>query len=313
MTTALTYSALGGPDVLELSDLGASTPGPGEVLVRIEASGVNPIDHKLRSGARSSAPLTGPRRVGSDGAGVVTAVGADVDGFRVDDAVVVFGAQGTAATDLITTPAQLTPRPPQVSAAQGAALGIPVGTAYQTLRSLAVGPGDTVLVHAGSGSVGQAVIQLAVLWGATVIATTSDRRADRVRELGATPISYDAGVADRVRAAAPQGVTVAIDLAGTDEALASSIELVADKSRIATLVRGADAAGLGIRAFSGGSPQPLTPQQLIWRAEAVPVTVNLIAAGRFSVELGPQFALADAAAAHRAVEEGVDGKVVLIP
>jgi len=313
MATALTYSALGGPDVLELTDIDLPAPAPGEVVVRVEASGVNPIDGKLRAGARSSAPITEPRRVGADAAGIVTAVGGEVDGFRVGDAVVVFGAHGTAATEIVVAPAQLTPRPPQVSAAEGAALGIPIGTAYQTLRSLAVGPGDTVLVHAGSGSVGQAVIQFAVLWGATVIATTSDRRADRVRALGATPISYEPGIADRVRATAPQGVTVAIDLAGTDEALQSSIDLVDDPHRIATLVRGADAGDLGIRAFSGGSPQPLTPQQQSWRAEAVPVAVGLLAAGRFSVELGPRFALRDAAAAHRALADGADGKIVLVP
>lgn len=313
MATAITYAALGGPDVLQLTDIDVAAPGPGEIAVRIDASGVNPIDGKLRSGIRPSPPLTGPRRVGSDGAGIVTAVGADVEGYRVGDAVVVFGARGTAADEVVVTPAHLAQRPPQVSAAAGAALGIPIGTAYQALRSLAVGARDTVLVHAGSGSVGQAAIQFAVLWGARVIATTSDRRAGRVRDLGATPVSYAAGLADRVREAAPEGVTVALDIAGTDEALQASIDLVADRDRIATLVRGADAAGLGIRAFSGGSPQPLTEQQLTWRAEAVPVALQLMAAGRFAVELGPQFPLADAAEAHRAVETGVDGKVVLVP
>ena len=101
--------------------------------------------------------------------------------------------------------------------------------------------------------------------------------------------------------------------AGTDEALAQSIELVADKSRIATLVRGKDAAGLGIRAFSGGSPEPLTDQQKAWRGEAIPIAAALIAHGDFSVELGPQLPLADAAEAHRLVDAGADGKVVLLP
>ncbi len=106
-----------------------------------------------------------------------------------------------------------------MSASEGAALGVPVGTAYQTLRSLAIGSRDTLLVHAGSGSVGQATIQHAVLWGATVLATASERRFDRIRELGAIPVAYGEGLADRIRAAAPQGVTAAIDAAGTDEAI----------------------------------------------------------------------------------------------
>lgn len=313
MSTAIVYTQFGGPEVLTVIDVAAPSPAAGEVAVRVEAVGVNPIDHKLRAGLRASEPITTPRRVGSDAAGTVTAVGDQVEGFRVGDAVVIFGATGTYASDIVVDPAHLSPRPPQVSAAEGAALGIPVGTAYQTLRSLAVGAGDTVLIHGGSGAVGQAAIQHAVRVGATVLATTSDRRADRVQSLGATPLPYGPDVVARVRTLAPQGVTVAIDLAGTDEALQQSMDLVADRRRIATLVRGKDAAALGIRAFSGGSPRPLNAQEQAWRAEAIPVTVALLAAGRFSVELGPEMPLADAAEAHRLVAAGTDGKIVLLP
>ncbi|WP_454118450.1 quinone oxidoreductase family protein [Microbacterium lacticum] len=319
MSTAIAYTELGGPEVLTVIDIDLPEPGPGEVAVRVEAAGVNPLDLKLRAGKRPSPPITEPRRVGFDGAGVVTAVGPDAEGYRVGDDVVIFGASGVYATDIIAQTRQLQRRPPQVTAAQGAALGIPIGTAYQTVRSLDVGPADTVLVHGGSGSVGQGVIQFAVRAGARVLATTSDRRAERVRALGAEPLPYGPGVVDRVHELAPRdadgngGITVAIDLVGTDEALEQSIALLPDKSRIATLVRGADAAGLGIRAFSGGSPEPLTAQQQTWRAEAIPVALALIADGTFSVELGPELPLAEAAEAHRLVEAGADGKVVLIP
>jgi NADPH:quinone reductase-like Zn-dependent oxidoreductase len=313
MTTAIVYTELGGPEVLHEISLPEAVPGTGEIAVRVAAAGVNPIDAKLRSGARASAPISEPRRVGNDGAGVVTAVGEGVDGFRVGDPVVFAGARGAYATEVVVPWARVFARPPQVSAAEGAALGVPVGTAYQTLRSLGVGAGDTVLVHAGSGAVGQALIQFAVQWGATVVATSSERRFDRVRELGAIPVAYGEGLADRVRDAVPQGITAAVDAAGTDEALQTSLELVPDRGRIATLVRGKDAAGLGIRAFSGGSPTPLTPQQQAWRTEAVPVTIALMAVGRFSVELGPSFALSDAGEAHRAIEAGVDGKITLVP
>jgi NADPH:quinone reductase-like Zn-dependent oxidoreductase len=299
--------------VLHPVEVPAPTPGAGEVAIRVEAAGVNPIDAKLRSGLRASAEIIEPRRVGSDGAGIVTAVGADVDGFTEGDAVVFSGATGAYASELVVPAARVHARPPRVDAATGAALGIPVGTAYQTLRSLGVGAGDTLLLHAGSGAVGQAAIQFAVLWGATVVATSSPRRADSVRALGAIPVAYGDGLADRVRELTPHGVTVAIDAAGTDEALKTSIELVADTHRIATLVRGRDASSLGIRAFSGGSPQPLTAPQQAWREEAVPVALALLAARAFTVELGPSFALADAAEAHRAVEGGVDGKVTLVP
>ncbi|QKJ18991.1 quinone oxidoreductase family protein [Microbacterium hominis] len=313
MAHAIAYSEFGGPDVLDLIDIPTPVPGPGEIAIEVEAAGVNLIDWKLRTGLRASDPLTEPRRLGADGAGIVTAIGEGVSGFRPGDAVVFFGASGAYASDLVVPWGRVLPRPANVSAAEGAALGIPVGTAYQALRSLHVGGGDTLLLHGGSGAVGQAAIQYAVLWGARVIATSSPRRFERVRALGAEPVAYGDGLADRVRALAPDGVTVAIDAAGTDEALQTSLELVADRGRIATLVRGRDAAGLGIRAFSGGGPRPLTAQEQAWRAEAMPVTLALMASGRFSVETGPSFALADAPAAHRAVQDGADGKVTLVP
>lgn len=313
MASAIVYTEFGSPDVLRSISIEPPVPGRGEVAIRVEAAGVNPIDAKLRSGRRASDPITSPRRVGSDGAGVVTAAGDGVDGFRPGDEVVFSGASGAYATDVVVSATRVHARPSNVDAATGAALGIPVGTAYQTLRSLGVSAGDTLLLHGGSGAVGQAAVQFAVLWGATVIATSSPRRADSVRALGAIPVAYGDGLADRVRAAAPQGVTVAVDAAGTDEAIDTSLALVADRRRIATLVRGRDAPALGIRAFSGGSPTPLTPQQQAWRAEAVPVSLALLAADRFTVELGPSFPLGDAAAAHEAVEAGADGKITLIP
>ncbi|TQJ31606.1 NADP-dependent oxidoreductase [Microbacterium sp. SLBN-146] len=313
MASAIVYTELGGPEVLHRIDTPAPLPADGQLAVRVEAVGVNPIDAKLRAGIRPSPPIDEPRRVGSDGAGVVTAVGEGVDGFRVGDAIGFWGASGAYATDVVVAARRVVPRPATVSAADAAALGIPIGTAYQALRSLGVGPGDALLVHGGSGSVGQAIVQFAVLWGARVIATSSERRSARVRELGGEPVVYGDGLADRVRGIAPGGITVAIDAAGTDEALSTSLELVADTTRIATLVRGAHAERLGIRAFSGGAPWPLTAQQNAWRDEAIPVAMSLLAAGRFSLEQGPSFALDDAPEAHRAVEAGTDGKITLVP
>lgn len=312
MVTAITYSELGDPGVLTVSNVDAPILTPETVLVRVEAAGVNPIDAKLRSGIRPGAAITSPRRVGFDGAGVVTAVGDQVEGFRVGDEVAIFGASGVYAEEISASPSSLSPRPAAVSAPVAAAVGVPAGTAYQALRSLDVTAHDTLLIHAGSGSVGQFAIQYAVLWGAKVIATASPRRFDRIRELGATPVAYGPGLEERIREAAPDGITVALDAAGTDEALDVSATLV-PAERIATIVRGADAAGRGIHAYSGGSPTPLTDQQQAWRAEAVPVTLALLAAGAFRIELAEEIPLADAARAHRLLEDGADGKIVLIP
>ena len=313
MTRAVVYTEFGGPEVLTLAEVETPEVRPAHLIVRVEAAGVNPIDAKLRAGTRASEPLERPRHVGRDGAGVVLEVGDDVQGFRVGDAIAFRETSGTYASEVRVAAKNAIPRPPTVSAAEGAGIGIPVGTAYQVLRSLDVRAGDTLLLHAGSGAVGQAAIQYAVLWGATVIATASERRFDRIRELGAIPVAYGPGLVERVREAAPEGVTVAFDAAGTDEALEASLQLVADRDRIGTIVRGADAGGFGIRGFGGGSPDPLTETELGWRADAMPVTMALLAAGAFSIEAGPTFTLEQAADAHRAIHDGVDGKIVLVP
>ncbi|KIP94484.1 hypothetical protein RU09_03045 [Microbacterium sp. MEJ108Y] len=286
----------------------------GEAVVRIEAAGANPIDAKLRSAKRPSPPITEPRAVGFDGAGVIESLGDDVDGFAVGDRVAIRDTLGTYASLLAVPVEKMVALPDAVTAAEGAGIGIPAGTAYQALRSLGLAEGDVLLVHGGSGSVGQAAVQFAVAWGATVIATASPARHDQLRELGATPVAYGDGLLERVREAAPDGVTVVLDCAGTDEAIDVSLELVADRDRIATIVRGPDAASFGIRAFSGGSPTPLSEQELAWRAEALGATVELLAAGDFVIELGPELPLAEAAQAHELMESGTaSGKIVLIP
>ncbi|MGM1016883.1 MAG: NADP-dependent oxidoreductase [Actinomycetota bacterium] len=314
MARAIVYSEFGSPDVLHLIEIPAPAAGPGEVVVRIEAAGVNPIDAKLRSATRPSPPITEPRRAGFDGAGTIDSLGDGVTGLAVGDRVAVRDTLGTYATHLVVATENLALLPDAVTAAEGAAIGIPAGTAYQALRSLRVTGQDTLLVHAGSGAVGQAAIQFAVSWGATVVATASPARHEQLRELGAIPVAYGDGLIDRVREAAPGGITVALDGAGTDEAIQTSLALVADRDRIATIVRGPDAADFGIRAFSGGSPAPLTDEELSWRAEALPLTINLIAAGDFTIELGREMPLADAVQAHEMVEaHAAGGKIVLVP
>ncbi|WP_439903009.1 quinone oxidoreductase family protein [Microbacterium azadirachtae] len=315
MAQAIVQTEIGGPEVLTLVEVPDPVPAPDGVVVRIEAAGVNPIDVKQRSGLRPLPPITEPRHLGFDGAGVVTAVGAEVTDVAVGARVAVRDTRGTYATALAVPSAHLTALPDAVTSAEGASLGIPAGTAYQSLRSLDVGAGDLLLLHAGSGAVGQAAIQFAVAWGASVIATGGRASQERLRELGAIPVEYGPGLEERIRAAADgREITVSLDGAGTDEAVAASLALVADRQRIATIVRGPDAAALGIRAFSGGSPVPLSAQELAWRAEAVPVAVALIAEGRFSIEFGPELPLADAAEAHRLIEDhAAHGKIILRP
>ncbi len=314
MARAIVYTEIGSPEVLHLIEIPDPLATSDEVVVRIEAAGVNPIDAKLRGGTRASKPITEPRPVGFDGAGVIESLGDGVTDFAVGDRVAIRDTVGTYASSLTVPVRNIAALPDAVTAAEGAGIGIPAGTAYQALRSLGVSAGDTLLVHGGSGAVGQAAVQFAVAWGATVVATASPARHDQVRELGAIPVSYGPGLLGQVREAAPGGVTVALDCAGTDEAIQACLDLVADRDRIATIVRGADAAGFGIRGFQGGSPIPLTEEERAWRAEALPKTIELLASGDFTIELGPELPLAEAIRAHELVESGAtSGKIVLIP
>ena len=313
MARAVVYREIGGPEVLHLEDVPDAEPGAGEVVVAVRAAGVNPIDWKLRSGVRGNG--TGGRAVrpGADAAGVVEAVGDGVDGVAVGDEVIVRSARGAYATQVVAPADHLVAKPAGLGWAEAASIGIPAGTAYQALRSLGIGAGDTLLVHGGAGGVGQAAIQFAVADGVRVIATASERNHERLRELGAVPVTYGPGLVERVTELAPEGVSTALDAVGTDEALDASVALVADRDRIATVVRGADAPRWGIRAFAGGSAVPLTDQEKRWRDEATGLVAELAAAGRFDLEVSRTFGLDEAAEAQRVSEDGhVRGKLVIL-
>jgi NADPH:quinone reductase-like Zn-dependent oxidoreductase len=314
MAIVVQYREIGGPEVLELAEIPTPTPDKGELLVEVKAVGVNPLDCKLRSGKRPSAPITEPRRLGSDGAGTIVSIGSGVDGWRIGDAVIIHGGSGTYATHVLVTPAQITKKPDDLDWATAAAIGIPVTTAYQAVASLGVGHNDVFLIHGGSGTVGQAAIQFAVRKGARVLATTSAAKSDLVRALGAEPILYGDGLLARAREAAPDGVDLILDIVGTDEAIATSLELVDDPQKIGTLVVGARAAELGIRAWSGGNPIPLSHDELALRAEAVPIAADLLSRGELRVALGTEYPLSEVVEAHSESESGHPaGKIILRP
>ena len=308
---AILITRAGGPDVLELSERPVADPGPGEVVVRVRAVGVNPVDVKIRKGTRGE--ITSPIRLGTDASGEVVGAGERAD-FKVGDEVVGWGQPGSYAEYITGPAARWTRKPDGVSFEQGAALGVPASTAYQSLKSMAHAEGETLLVHAGAGAVGEAAVQFARLWGATVVATASEKNHAKLRALGAVPVAYGDGLLDRVREAAPQGVDKVLDPAGTDEAIEVSLALVDDPKKIVELVVPGWAAEHGVTVFSGGLPGSMTPEVIALRDESIPITVGLIADGRFTVELGKSFPLAEAADAHRLIETGhPGGKIVLKP
>ncbi|MCS5735965.1 NADP-dependent oxidoreductase [Herbiconiux daphne] len=314
MAWQVQYREFGGPDVLEFVEVPTPAAPAGGVVVETRSIGVNPIDSKLRSGARASAPIDEPRVPGSDAAGVVVEVGPDAGDWAVGDEVVVRNARGAYTTHLVASADQLVRKPAAVGWEEAAAIGVPAGTAYQALKSLGVELGTTVLVHGGSGAVGQAALQFARNWGATVIATASERNQDRLRDFDAIPVVYGPGLLERVREAAPGGIDVVLDCAGTDEALETSFALVADRSRIGTIVQGAKAPSLGIRAWAGGSPVPMTAEELALRGEAYGVALELMELGDFEVELAANYPLSQAADAQdMSITGGLRGKITLDP
>lgn len=314
MATVVQYERLGGPEVLEVVEVPDPVAPAGGVVVRVHAAGVNPIDSKLRSGTRPSGPFTGPRVPGGDAAGTIVQVGDGVEDWRAGDEVVVRGARGAYATQLVADAAQLVRKPAEVSWEEAASIGIPVSTAHQALVSLGVSDGETVLIHGGSGAVGRAAVQLARRSGATVVATASPTQHERLRELGAIPVAYGEGLLERLREIAPQGYDRILDAVGTDETLETSFALVDDRSRIGTIVVGARAEELGIQAWAGGNPVPLTAEQNALRDDAYALVLDLLSRGRFEVDIARTYPLAEAAEAARLVESGhPGGKVVLLP
>ncbi|MEL7098357.1 MAG: NADPH:quinone reductase [Pseudomonadota bacterium] len=198
---AISYTRFGpAAEVLELFDLPDQMPGSGEVTVRLERSGVNPSDVKARAGTRPGVTKPAFDRIipHSDGAGVITQIGAGVDAARVGQRVWIWNGQwgrpfGTAASHITLPEAQVVPLPEGVSTDTGAVLGIPGLTAAHAVFGGGDVSGQTVLVQGGGGTVGFLAVQLAAWGGARVIATASARDEDRVRSAGAEIVlPYDA-------------------------------------------------------------------------------------------------------------------------
>jgi NADPH:quinone reductase-like Zn-dependent oxidoreductase len=315
MTTAVVARAYGGPEVLALVEVADPVPGPGEVVVEVRAAGVNPIDWKLYSGDFGTDPAKLPMRLGLEVAGVVRAVGPGAVGpagaIAVGDEVVAPRVSGGYAT-AVTAPADsVFPKPGNLDWGQAAGLVLAGATAAHLVEATGVGPGDTVLVHGASGGVGLTTAQLARARGAQVVGTASERHHHALRGYGVVPVAYGPGLGARVREAAPQGVTVALDTVGTDEAVDVSLDLVPDRGRIATIVAFGRAAKEGFRALGGGpGADPGTELRRAARGELL----RLAGDGALSVVVAHQFPLAEAGAAHELVRAGhAGGKVVLEP
>ncbi len=320
MPAVVIATAFGGPEVLSVVDQPVPGPGPGEARIEVRAAGVNPVNWKLYSGLMGADPARLPMRLGSEAAGVVTAVGPGPAGtavtgpagpVRVGDEVIAFRAPGAYAAALVAPAGALVPKPAALDWAQASGLMLTGVTAWHALAATGVQHGDTVLMHGAAGGVGLMAIQLAVRRGATVIATASPPRHDFVRGLGAIPVAYGDGLAGRVRAAAPGGVNAALDLIGTGEAIDVSLALVPDRDRIATIVVTPRARETGIKLL-GGAPGADPGTEI--RSAARLDLAKLAGDGALHVFVARTYPLSQVAAAHRDIMGGhATGKIALIP
>jgi NADPH:quinone reductase len=315
MSQVVVATGYGGPEVLSVIDAPTPEPGPGEVRIAVRAVGVNPIDHKTYSGLFGTDPANLPMRLGAEAAGVVTAVAADAVGpagpIAVGDEVIAYRAAGAYAAELVVPAESVVPKPAGLSWEQAGGLLLTGATAVHALEAVRVGADDTVLIHGAAGGVGLVAVQLAVGRGAQVIATASPGKHELLRELGATPVAYGDGLAERVRAAAPNGVDAAIDTVGTDEAVDVSLALVSDRQRIVTIAAYGRAGQDGIKLIGGGPGAD--PGTEIRAAARLQLTAE-VEAGRLRVLVARAYPLAEAAAAHAESRAGhTTGKIVLVP
>ncbi|MGI9006986.1 MAG: quinone oxidoreductase family protein [Streptosporangiaceae bacterium] len=311
MSPVVVAAAYGGPEVLTHTDEQAGVPGPGQALIEIRAAGVNPIDYKMYSGAYGRDPSALPIRLGYEASGVVIAAGQDAAGpVRPGDEVIAYRVSGAYAGELIADAAALVPKPATLDWAPAAGLMLAGATAWHCLDATGVTAGDTVLLHGAAGGVGIMAIQLAIARGAAVLATGSPASLEFLHELGATAVTYGPGLAGRIRDLAPGGIAAALDLAGTDEAVDVSLELVADRARIATIAAPRRAGPDGFRALGNGpGADPGTQIRMAARTELAAMAGD----GTLRVIMAGTCPLAEAAQAHRAIMAGhTHGKIALI-
>ncbi|HLS75860.1 MAG TPA: NADP-dependent oxidoreductase [Nocardia sp.] len=230
--TVLIARHVGGPDVLEFFTEHTPAPGPGEVLVQVRAAGINPIDARRMTGEFGDrVPMT----FGTEFAGVVRAVGRGVDDRRHGDAVLGSGGAFTHATHIVVPAGNLIAKPGSLSWEVAGSLAGAAQTAVGLLRHLGLPAGASLLVHGGAGGVGSITVQLAVRRGLTVVATASPANQDYLRELGATPVGYGPGLTARVTAVHPAPFDAAIDMAGTTEAVDTSLAVVGPEGPIVSI------------------------------------------------------------------------------
>ncbi len=307
MPRAVRFDRYGGIDVLDVVEVPRPVPGPGEVLVRVKAAGINPGEAAIREGRMHERwPATFPSGQGSDFAGVVEQVGPDVDAFSGGDEVLGWTDLRASQAEFVVASAEhLTRKPPRVSWEAAGALFVAGTTAYATVRAVGAGSGDTVVVSGAAGGVGSLAVQLARLAGAAVIGLAGDHNHQWLLEHGAVPVRYGDGVADRIREATDGRVDAFIDTFGGGYVALAVDELGVAPERVDTIIDWAAAQQFGVKTEGTAAAAS---------AEVLAELARLIDEGQLEVPIARVFALDQVREAYDELERRhTRGKIVLVP
>jgi NADPH:quinone reductase-like Zn-dependent oxidoreductase len=296
----------GGIEVLQVVDVARPVPGPGEVLVRVKAAGINPGEASIRKGLFAKRwPSTFPSGQGSDLAGVVEETGPGVANVSIGDDIIGFTEKRASQAELaVVESTDLVPRPANVSWEQAGALFVAGTTAYAAVRAVSLKKGETVVISGAAGGVGSIAVQLAVNAGATVIGLASERNHQWLKDHGAVPVTYGDGVEDRVRAASGGEIDAFVDTFGGGY-VELALGLGLDRKRIDTIIDFAAAEKYGVKAEGNSAAAT---------AEVLGELADLMAAGRLEIPIAKVYPLDEVQAAYRDLEERhTQGKIVLKP
>jgi NADPH:quinone reductase-like Zn-dependent oxidoreductase len=307
MAKAVRYDEFGGIDVLRVDEVERPVPGDGQVLVQVKAAGINPSEAAIRTGAVADMfPSRFPSGQGSDLAGVIEEVGASVGGFSPGDEVIGFSEKRASQAELVLVEAgNLTRKPKNVSWEVAGGLYVAGVTAWGAVHSVQLEKGETVVISGAAGGVGSLAVQLARRAGATVIGLASESNHEWLQSHGVIPVAYGDGVANRIKATAPNGVDAFIDTHGNGY-VELALALGVAPERIDTIADFAAAAKHGVKTDGGAEAGS--------GANVLAELAGLIADGHLEVLIANVYPLTQVREAYTELERRhTRGKIVLRP
>jgi NADPH:quinone reductase-like Zn-dependent oxidoreductase len=305
MSKAVRFERYGDVNVLNVVEIPTPEPAPGRVVVEVRAAGINPGEAAIRTGAlKEIFPTTFPSGEGSDFAGVVIAVGKDVEGFRPGQEVLGWSDERTSHATHLSVPAtHLLPKPASVPFEVAGSLYVAGLAAWASVAAVQAKPGETVVVSGAAGGVGSIAVQLLIVQGARVIAIASEKNHAWLRELGAIPVVHDTQTLQHIRDAAPNGVQAWVDVFGGGY-VKMAVELGVDRKRINTTIdfRAAKEVGAQTQGTAAASG-----------ARDLAQLVMLVAAGKVKIPIAATYPLDQVRDAYRQLEKRqTRGKIVLV-